>query len=84
MKNPMWGVTGAAYLRLKEPEYEDGVGTPRYVIFFDDFLAFFRKFVPLSKLFFTRYGLFWRSFAIFGVGTHFIIDFFLSNKISAS
>ena len=29
VKNPMWGVTGAAYLRLKEPEYEDGVGTPR-------------------------------------------------------
>ena len=25
----MWGMTGAAYLRLKEPEYEDGVGTPR-------------------------------------------------------
>ena len=22
-------MTGAAYLRLKEPEYEDGVGTPR-------------------------------------------------------
>ena len=29
VKNPMWGMTGAAYLRLKEPEYEDGVGTPR-------------------------------------------------------
>ena len=26
VKKPMWGVTGAAYLRLKEPEYEDGVG----------------------------------------------------------
>ena len=29
VKKPMWGVTGAAYLRLKEPEYDDGVGTPR-------------------------------------------------------
>ena len=29
VKKPMWGVTGAAYLRLQEPEYEDGVGTPR-------------------------------------------------------
>uniref|UniRef100_A0A0K2TRR1 Uncharacterized protein n=1 Tax=Lepeophtheirus salmonis TaxID=72036 RepID=A0A0K2TRR1_LEPSM len=29
VKNPMWGVTGAAYLRLVEPQYEDGVGTPR-------------------------------------------------------
>ena len=43
MKNPMWGVTGAAYLRLKEPEYEDGVGTPRYVIFFVDFRGGFPK-----------------------------------------
>ena len=25
----MWGVTGAAYLRIIEPQYEDGVGTPR-------------------------------------------------------
>ena len=25
----MWGVTGAAYLRVMEPQYEDGVGTPR-------------------------------------------------------
>ena len=25
----MWGVTGAAYLRLHEPQYEDGVRTPR-------------------------------------------------------
>ena len=40
MKNPMWGVTGAAYLRLKEPEYEDGVGTPRYVTFLVDFWLF--------------------------------------------
>ena len=29
VKNPMWGVTGAAYLRIMEPQYEDGVGTPR-------------------------------------------------------
>ncbi len=29
MKNPMWGVTGAAYLRIMEPQYEDGVGLPR-------------------------------------------------------
>ena len=29
VKNPMWGVTGAAYLRIIEPQYEDGVGTPR-------------------------------------------------------
>lgn len=29
VKNPMWGVTGAAYLRLVAPQYEDGVGTPR-------------------------------------------------------
>ena len=29
VKYPMFGVTGAAYLRIKEPEYEDGVGTPR-------------------------------------------------------
>lgn len=25
----MWGVTGAAYLRISEPQYEDGIGTPR-------------------------------------------------------
>ncbi len=25
----MWGVTGAAYLRLMPPGYDDGVGTPR-------------------------------------------------------
>lgn len=25
----MWGVTGAAYLRIMEPQYEDGVGLPR-------------------------------------------------------
>lgn len=25
----MWGVTGAAYLRIMEPQYDDGVGTPR-------------------------------------------------------
>eukprot|EP00095_Tigriopus_kingsejongensis_P003939 maker-scaffold473_size162088-snap-gene-0.25 protein:Tk03939 transcript:maker-scaffold473_size162088-snap-gene-0.25-mRNA-1 annotation:"hypothetical protein DAPPUDRAFT_42141" len=29
VKNPMWGVTGAAYLRLLAPQYDDGVGTPR-------------------------------------------------------
>ena len=29
VKHPMWGVTGAAYLRLHEPQYEDGVRTPR-------------------------------------------------------
>ena len=29
VKHPMWGVTGAAYLRLQEPQYEDGVRTPR-------------------------------------------------------
>ena len=29
VKHPMWGVTGAAYLRYQEPQYEDGVGTPR-------------------------------------------------------
>jgi hypothetical protein len=31
VKNPMWGVTGAAYLRAMEPQYDDGVGTPRTV-----------------------------------------------------
>ena len=51
MKNPMWGVTGAAYLRLKEPEYEDGVGTPRYVLIFDDFLAFFPKIKTILQCF---------------------------------
>lgn len=25
----MWGVTGAAYLRIMPPQYEDGVGLPR-------------------------------------------------------
>ena len=29
VKNPMWGVTGAAYLRIMAPQYEDGVGIPR-------------------------------------------------------
>ena len=29
VKNPMWGVTGAAYLRIMPPQYEDGVGLPR-------------------------------------------------------
>ncbi len=29
VKNPMWGVTGAAYLRLAPAQYEDGVGHPR-------------------------------------------------------
>ena len=48
----MWGVTGAAYLRLKEPEYEDGVGTPRYVLIFDDFGGLsFQKLKPFCKLF---------------------------------
>ena len=47
----MWGVTGAAYLRLKEPEYEDGVGTPRYVLIFDDFLAFFPKIKTILQCF---------------------------------
>ena len=50
----MWGVTGAAYLRLKEPEYEDGVGTPRYVLIFDDFLAFFRKLRPFCNVFMDK------------------------------
>ena len=30
VKNPMWGVTGAAYLRLSPPTYDDGIGTPRW------------------------------------------------------
>ena len=29
VKQPMWGVTGAAYLRFLPPQYEDGVGIPR-------------------------------------------------------
>merc|ERR1719471_2170119 len=29
VKYPMWGVTGAAYLRAMPPTYDDGVGTPR-------------------------------------------------------
>ena len=29
VKNPMWGVTGAAYLRLMPPQYDDGVREPR-------------------------------------------------------
>ena len=29
VKQPMWGVTGAAYLRLAPAQYDDGVGTPR-------------------------------------------------------
>jgi len=29
VKRPMWGVTGAAYLRVAPPRYDDGVGTPR-------------------------------------------------------
>lgn len=31
VKYPMWGVTGAAYLRAMPPTYDDGVGTPRTV-----------------------------------------------------
>lgn len=29
VKYPMWGVTGAAYLRVMPSQYDDGVGTPR-------------------------------------------------------
>ena len=47
----MWGVTGAAYLRLKEPEYEDGVGTPRYVLIFDDFWFCFSKIKAILQTF---------------------------------
>ena len=53
----MWGVTGAAYLRLKEPEYEDGVGTPRYVIFFVN-LWLFSKNLGHFPNFLTGYGFF--------------------------
>ena len=68
----MWGVTGAAYLRLKEPEYEDGVGTPRYVIFFVN-LWLFSKNLGHFPNFLTGYGVFFCHFgyfyAIFGVDT---------------
>jgi len=29
VKNPTWGITGAAYLRILQPMYQDGVGSPR-------------------------------------------------------
>jgi len=29
VKNPTWGITGAAYLRILQPTYQDGVGSPR-------------------------------------------------------
>jgi hypothetical protein len=47
----MWGVTGAAYLRLKEPEYEDGVGTPRYVKNFVYFCFVFPKIWAIFQTF---------------------------------
>ncbi len=31
VKYPMFGVTGAAYLRAMPPQYDDGVGTPRTI-----------------------------------------------------
>ena len=72
MKNPMWGVTGAAYLRLKEPEYEDGVGTPRYVILVVVFGLFFENLGHFPN-FLTRSVFGGCSFAIFATFMPFLV-----------